>query len=61
MKSKFLTNTQSGLIINALNLYVENCPYHLRDEVLALVELLDHELHADYHGLMISDPTEKSD
>ena len=46
-----LTDRQCGMIINALNIYVDNCPHGLKDEVESLVELLDDEAHVDYHGI----------
>ena len=46
-----LTDRQCGMIINALNIYVDNCPRSYIQEVKTIIELLDDEVHANYHGI----------
>ena len=46
-----LTDRQCGMIINALNIYVDNCPRSYIQEVETIIELLDDEVHAHYHGI----------
>ena len=46
-----LTERQCGMIINALNIYVDNCPRSYIQEVETIIELLDDEVHAHYHGI----------
>ena len=49
-----LSDMQCGLIINALNIYADNCAYSLKDDVEHLIELLDDEVHIDYHGIQFT-------